>query len=101
MKNKKAFTDATVTGTQAGSIQLRLFGAHLLTEYFTDSLFMESVNAIVEKYKVSTDPEEVAADVLLFAFSDALREYAIRFLKDLYGDENVNEFDYTIYGEEE
>ena len=101
MKDKKAFTDATVTGTQIGSIPLRLFGAHLLTEYFTDSLFMESVNAIVDKYKASTDPEEIYADAVLFAFSDALREYAIRFLKELYGDENVNEFDYTIYGKEE
>lgn len=97
MKDKKAFTDVTVTGTQIGSIPLRLFGAHLLTEYFTDPLFTESVNAIVEEYKVSTDP----ADVLIFAFSDALRKYTIHFLKELYGDENVNEFDYTFDGEEE
>lgn len=101
MKDKKAFTDVTVTGTQIGSFPLRLFGAHLLTKYFTDPSVTTSVNFILYGYRTSTEAEEESIQALLLAFSEALREYAIRFLKELYGDENVNEFDYTFDGEEE
>lgn len=101
-ENKEfAMKDVIVNGTQIGSFHLRSFGAHLLTSYFTDLQFCDAVNACAEEWIIPTDPEQIFADAAYFAFEMRLKKYAVEWLKELFGPENVTEMSYTLEGNDE
>lgn len=93
--------DVIVKDTQIGSFVLRSFGAVILEAYFTDPEFKKAINETVNDCKVQTMPEGFFADLAYFSFSHRLQNFAIEWLKTIYGSERITEMDYTLEGEEE